>query len=76
MSNHYKSLAIIECQSRLIGALHSALTIACETGRTVGPEFNQVSALIRERDRLQREEFVMDKTPLTTECKCQLMGGG
>ena len=72
----YKSAAIAECNSRLIEALHRALTIAVDTGRTHGPEFNQVSALIRRRDELRRESATLDGAPLTAECKCQLMGGG
>lgn len=70
------SVRLAECQTKLIEALHRSLTIACETGRTKGPEFEQVYALIRERNRINYEEFEFNGTPLTQECKAQLMGGG
>lgn len=57
-------------QPTLIGALHRALTIACETGRTSGPEFDQVSELIRRRD-----DLILDESDLTVECVGQIMGG-
>lgn len=57
--------------AEVIGALSRALAIACETGRTTGPEFDNVSELIRKRD-----EVILDESDLTPECIAQLIGGG
>lgn len=57
--------------AEVICALSGALAIACETGRTTGPEFDNVSELIRKRD-----EVILDESDLTPECIGQLIGGG
>lgn len=57
--------------AEVICALSGALAIACETGRTTGPEFDNVSELIRKRD-----EVILDESDLTPECISQLIGGG
>lgn len=48
-----------------------ALMIACETGRTTGPEFVHVVKLIKSRD-----DIMLDESDLTPECISQLIGGG
>lgn len=57
-------------RAELVGAMHRALTIAVETPRTHGPEFDTVVDLIRERDAI-----TLDDSDLTPECIGQLMGG-
>lgn len=61
---------LIAKRAELVGAMSRALTIAVETPRTHGPEFDRVATLIRERD-----DIALDESDLTPECIGQLMGG-
>ncbi len=61
---------LIAKRAELVGAMSRALTIAVETPRTHGPEFDTVVELIRERD-----DIALDESDLTPECIGQLMGG-